>query len=127
MGGKREEAKRAGQKVYRVVKVLPGESLGKRTVDLDYLEFNQDDSDLYDWCVEVPPAYGTLAYNPQGKPRIGPKPLYAPLVLEPGAHDLPDQEREMYVQEKMGLLSVPKRKVRACGVVPYHTTALTRS
>ena len=102
------------KRIFKMVKQLPGESLtskSDRIVDVDYLTYNAEDPELYEWCIEMGDEnVKTLKYNPDGTLTLKPPKYYKRAILEPGKEDLLTYERAEYAQEKFSQLSIPKRR-----------------
>ncbi|GMH83805.1 hypothetical protein TL16_g09719 [Triparma laevis f. inornata] len=102
-----------GKRVFRMVKQLPGEALcSNRIVDAEYLTYNRQDPELYEWCVETGDETNIkkLKYNPDGTLKLKPPKYYKRAVLEPGFDDLLGYERAEYCEEKFAQLSIPKKR-----------------
>jgi hypothetical protein len=119
-----EEARKQypDQKMYRLMKALPGEDVGGRgKIDLDTLTYSQKDPSLFEWVVEEPVSAlrKNLSYNPNGVLKLAPA-RYIRASLSPSPGDpLPAYEYSDYVREKMCLLSVPKTKWDEKKVLAY--------
>ncbi|GMI11728.1 hypothetical protein TrVE_jg8605 [Triparma verrucosa] len=102
------------KRIFKMVKQLPGESLtskSDRIVDVDYLTYNAEDPELYEWCIEMGDEnVKKLKYNPDGTLKLKPPKYYKRAILEPGKEDLLTYERAEYAQEKFSQLSIPKRR-----------------